>query len=75
MLGDGAYGLHMEIAMRRRRNKARYCGPCDRWVAARHVECPYCGADTDKAPPDDRDYADAVDSGMGGDALTLERDR
>lgn len=25
----------------------RYCIPCDRWLAARYRECPYCGADTD----------------------------
>jgi hypothetical protein len=27
----------------------RYCGMCDVWVPARHLECPDCGAATDKA--------------------------
>lgn len=34
----------------------RYCIPCDRWVGAREYVCKQCGADTDKAAPeDDRD--------------------
>ena len=32
--------------------RARYCGPCDRWVPARERVCRQCGADTDSADPD-----------------------
>lgn len=27
----------------------RYCPFCELWLASRHVECPKCGADTEKA--------------------------
>jgi hypothetical protein len=27
----------------------RYCGPCDTWHSSKHLECPDCGAATDKA--------------------------
>jgi hypothetical protein len=30
-------------------SEKRYCGMCDAWV--RGLECPKCGADTDKALP------------------------
>lgn len=38
----------------------RYCGMCDEWV--RGMECPKCGADTDKAepPPKAVDLMDAL---------------
>lgn len=60
----------------RKRSTRRYCGACDEWMAARHLTCPKCGLVTDRAEPEeDRRYEDAVDSGMAGDALVLERDR
>ena len=30
-------------------HRTRYCGPCDRLVQG--LECPHCGADTDRTRP------------------------
>jgi hypothetical protein len=30
----------------------RYCGMCDEWFGRRVMECPKCGADTDKGEPE-----------------------
>lgn len=29
----------------------RYCGMCEKWFGARHIDCPDCGAPTDRAEP------------------------
>lgn len=33
--------------------RQRYCGPCERWLAWRHRECPACGAETDYVRAED----------------------
>lgn len=52
----------------------RYCGMCDKWFGSRVLECPKCGADTDKAEPEPRlpQKPDAAECGVRREADEVE---